>query len=232
MEFLKGARDQIPILLGVVPFGVIFGALAVSAGIPTFEAQSFSLFIFAGSAQFIAVSLIARAASPFLIILTILVVNLRHMLYSASLAPHTYHLSSRWKLPLAWLLTDEAFVVAESRYRHDNLEVAHWYFLGTGLTLWVAWQLSTLLGIALGVRIPSGIGLDIALPLTFMALILPTLTDRPAWAAACAAGITSILLANLPYKLGVLIPAFIGVGVGLGVDLYSSRTKPSHGGPA
>ncbi len=231
-EFLRGARDQFPILLGVVPFGVIFGALAVSAGIPAFEAQSFSLFIFAGSAQFIAVSLIAGAASPFLIILTILVVNFRHLLYSASLAPHVYHLSNRWKIPLSWLLTDEAFIVASSRYRKGNLEFAHWYFLGTGLMLWVAWQLSTLLGIALGVVIPPGIGLDFALPLTFMALILPTLTDRPAWAAACAAGMFSILLANLPFKLGLLIPAVLGIGVGLGVEIRAARAGHANGDKA
>jgi len=231
-EFLRGARDQFPILLGIVPFGVIFGALAVSAGIPAFEAQGFSLFIFAGSAQFIAVSLIAGAASPFLIVLTILVVNLRHLLYSASLAPHVYHLSNRWKIPLSWLLTDEAFIVASSRYRKGNPEFAHWYFLGTGLMLWVAWQLSTFLGIALGVLIPPGIGLDFALPLTFMALIIPTLTDRPAWAAACAAGTFSILLANLPFKLGLLIPAVLGIGVGLGVEIRAARAGHANGDKA
>jgi 4-azaleucine resistance transporter AzlC len=232
IEFLRGARDQLPILLGVVPFGVIFGALAVSAGIPVFEAQSFSLFIFAGSAQFIAVSLIAGAASPFLIILTILVVNLRHMLYSAALAPHVYHLSNLWKISLSWLLTDEAYVVASARYRKGSPEFAHWYFLGTGLTLWAAWQLSTFLGIALGALIPPGIGLDFALPLTFMALILPTLTDRPAWAAACAAGTFSLLLANLPFKLGLLIPAVLGVGVGLAVEIRSARAGHANGDPA
>ena len=229
IELLGGARDQLPILLGVIPFGVIFGALAVSAGIPAFEAQSFSLFIFAGSAQFIAVSLIAEAASPFLIVLTILVVNLRHMLYSASLAPHVYHLANRWKIPLSWLLTDEAFIIASSRYRRGNIEFAHWYYLGTGLMLWAAWQLSTFLGIALGVLIPPGIGLDFALPLTFMAVILPTLTDRPAWAAACSAGFFSILLTNLPFKLDLLIPAILGIGVGLGVEMHSVRVKRANG---
>lgn len=229
IEFLGGARDQIPILLGVVPFGVIFGALAVSAGIPPFEAQSFSLFIFAGSAQFIAVSLITEAASPFLIILTILVVNLRHLLYSASLAPRVYHLSSHWKIPLSWLLTDEAFIVTSSRYQKGNPECAHWYFLGTGLTLWAAWQMSTFLGIVLGGFIPPGIGLDFALPLTFMALILPTLTDRPTWAAACTAGTFSILLANLPFKLGLLVPAILGIGVGLGLEMRSARAGHTNG---
>lgn len=229
IEFLRGARDQLPILLGVVPFGVIFGTLAVSAGIPALEAQSFSLFIFAGSAQFIAVSLIAGAASPFLIILTILVVNLRHMLYSASLAPHVYHLSNLWKISLSWLLTDEAYVVSSARYRKGSPGFAHWYFLGTGLTLWAAWQLSTFLGIALGALIPPGLGLDFALPLIFIALILPTLTDRPTWAAACAAGAFSILLANLPFKLGLLIPAVLGIGVGLIVEMRSARAGHANG---
>ena len=232
IEFLKGARDQLPILLGVFPFGVIFGALAVSADIPPLEAQSFSLFIFAGSAQFIAISLIGEAASPFIIILTILVINLRHLLYSASMAPHIFQLTTRWKIPLSWLLTDEAFIVASSRYRKGNPEFAHWYFLGTGLLLWAAWQMSTFLGITLGVLIPPGIGLEIALPLTFMAVILPTLTDRPAWTAACVAGTFAILLANLPFKLGLLIPAILGICAGLGLEIHLARAGRANGDTA
>ncbi|MCX6071227.1 MAG: AzlC family ABC transporter permease, partial [Chloroflexi bacterium] len=133
-EFLAGARDQLPLLLGVVPFGLIFGALTISAGIPAHDAQAFSVFIFAGSAQFVAIGLVAGQTPALLIIATILVVNLRHILYSASLGPHVQHLPLRWKVPLAWLLTDEAFATASLRYRREGRQDAHWYFLGTGLT--------------------------------------------------------------------------------------------------
>jgi len=213
-EFLEGARDQLPLLLGVVPFGLIFGALAVSAGIPPLEAQAFSFFIFAGSAQFVAIGLVAGQTPALLIVATILVVNLRHMLYSAALGPHVQHLSRRWKVPLAWLLTDEAFATTSLRYRQDDRLHAHWYFLGTGLMLWGSWQLSTLLGIALGARIPESWSLDFALPLTFLAIVVPQVRDRPSLAAAMVAGVLAVALAGMPLKLGLMVSILAGVAVG------------------
>lgn len=224
-EFLKGIRDQIPILLGVAPFGVIFGALAIASGIPPLEAQGFSLFVFAGSAQFIAVGLISDGIPPLIIVLTILVVNLRHLLYSASLAPFIQKLSSRWKFALAWLLTDEAFAMSSIRYRRDDTRDAHWYMLGTGLTLWVAWQCSTAVGIALGAHIPKGWSLDFALPLIFIALLIPILTNRATVASSLVAGTLSVAMAGLPYKLGLLLAAIIGIGVGFMVEMLPSARK-------
>ena len=214
-EFMYGARDQLPLLLGVAPFGLIFGALALTAGIPPLEAQGFSLFVFAGSAQFISAGLIADGVPPVIIVLTIMVVNLRHLLYSATFSSYFQHLPARWKAALAWLLTDEAFVVASIRYQRSDIVLAHWYTLGTGLALWVAWQLSTAIGIFLGAYIPMNWSLDFALPLTFMALITPTISDRPAQTAALIAGVLAVVLAGLPYKLGLLLAASLGISVGL-----------------
>jgi 4-azaleucine resistance transporter AzlC len=214
-EFLTGACDQLPLLIGVAPFGMIFGALALTAGIPPLEAQGFSLFVFAGSAQLIAAGLFADGVPPLIIVLTIMIVNLRHLLYSATFSSYFQHLPGRWKAALAWLLTDEAFVVASIRYQRSNTFMAHWYTLGTGLTLWVAWQLGTAIGILLGAYIPANWSLDFALPLTFMALIIPMLIDRPAWAAALTAGVLAVVLSGLPYKLGLLLAASFGIGAGL-----------------
>jgi 4-azaleucine resistance transporter AzlC len=216
---MDGARDQLPLLLGIAPFGMIFGALALTSGIPPLEAQGFSLFVFAGSAQFIAAGLIADGVPPLVIVLTIMVVNLRHLLYSASFSPYFQHLPAKWKAALAWLLTDEAFAVASIRYQRDDTALAYWYTLGTGLTLWIAWQVSTAAGILLGAYIPANWSLDFALPLTFMALVTPALTDRPAWAAALTAGFFAVILAGLPYKLGLLLAATLGIGVGLITEL-------------
>lgn len=214
-EFLAGVRDQLPLLLGVVPFGLIFGALAVSVGLSPLVAQGFSLFIFAGSAQFVAAGLVGALTPPLVVVVTILVVNLRHALYSASLAPYLAHLPTRWKLALAWLLTDEAYAVATGRYRGGRLANAHWYTLGTGMTLWGAWQISTALGIVLGARIPERFSLDFAAPLTFLALLIPTLKNRSNVAAAVSAGVLAVALHGLPLRLGLLIGAVVGVGVGL-----------------
>jgi len=226
-ELLAGARDQLPLLLGVVPFGLIFGALAIAAGLPPLEAQGFSVFIFAGSAQFVAIGLVAAQTPPLLVIATILVVNLRHMLYSAALAPHVQSLALRWKIPLAWLLTDEAFAMASLRYQKEERHTAHWYFLGTGLTLWASWQLSTLAGIALGARIPESWSLDFALPLTFLAILVPQLKDRSSVASTVVAGVLSVALAGLPLKLGLIASILIGVAGGAALDRLLTQPAPS-----
>jgi branched chain amino acid efflux pump len=218
VEFWAGVRDQVPILLGVIPFGLIFGALAISVGVPPLAAQGFSLFVFAGSAQFIAVGLIGEMAPAIVIVVTIFVVNLRHALYSASMSPHFAPLHLRWKLSLSWLLTDEAFATASNRYHRGSTASAHWYTLGTGLALWTAWQISTALGIWLGGGIPASFPLAFALPLTFIALLIPTLVDRPTVLAAGSAGVVAVLLSSLPLKMGLLIGAVVGIGVGVWMD--------------
>ena len=125
-EFFAGVRDEAPILLGTTPFGIIFGVLAVQAGLPQDQAQAMSSVVFAGSAQFIAAQLLAQSAPAVVIVLTVFVVNLRHALYSASVAPHIKHLSGLWKVVLAYLLTDEAYAVAITRYGRGTLRHAHW----------------------------------------------------------------------------------------------------------
>ena len=224
-EFLLGVRDQLPILLGVMPFGLIFGALAISIGVPPLATQAFSLFVFAGSAQFIAVGLIGEMAPVIVILTTIFVVNLRHALYSASMSPHFAPLSMRWKLSLSWLLTDEAFATASTHYQRGETSAAHWYTLGTGLALWSAWQISTALGILLGGEIPVSFPLAFALPLTFIALLVPNLIDRATVAAAASAGVIAVLLSGLPLRLGLLIGAVAGIGIGVWFDRRSANVE-------
>jgi 4-azaleucine resistance transporter AzlC len=216
----EGVRDQLPILLGVIPFGLIFGALAVSQGIPGWAAQGLSLFVFAGSAQFVAAELVGAGAPALVIVFTILVVNLRHLLYSASLAPSLRHLPGRWRVPLAWLLTDEAFATTSARLNRGVQIHAEWYMLGTGLALWSSWQVSTAVGVLLGAQVPAGWSLDFALPLTFMALVAPSLVDRPALGAAASAGVCAVVLTWLPFKLGLVLASLIGIAVGVGLERF------------
>jgi branched chain amino acid efflux pump len=222
-EFLSGCRDELPILLGVAPFGMIYGLLALSAGLTPGVAQSMSSVVFAGSAQFIAAQLIHERAPGGVIVLTVLVVNLRHALYSASVAPYLRPLGRGWKAGLAYLLTDEAYAVAITRYLRDahRTEVSpyrHWYFLGAGLTLWMAWQWSTAVGIFVGARVPASWSLDFTLALTFIALVVPSLRTRAGAAAAITAGALAVAGAALPYKLALPLAALGGVLAGLGLE--------------
>ena len=201
--------------MGVAPFGMIYGVLALSAGLAPAPAQMMSSIVFAGSAQFITTQLIRDAVPGLVIVLTIAVVNLRHMLYSASLAPYVRALPMRWKVLLAYLLTDEAYAVTILHYEQEKSNpTGHWFFLGAGTTLWISWQLSTAAGILLGATLPESWPLDFALQVTFIALIIPALKDRSAIAASLSAGVVALLAYGLPYKLGLMLAGLLGILVG------------------
>src|SRR3989304_4760056 len=192
-EFLYGVRSELPIALGVIPFGLIYGVLAIDAGV-------------LGA----------------VIVATTLVVNLRHMLYSASVAPHVQRLRAGGKWLLAYLLTDEAYAVTITRYnRPDGSLHKHWFFLGAGVTLWTTWQASPAAGIFLGARVDPSWSLDFTLALTFVGLVIPALRDRPSIASAVSAGLVAVVAFNLPYKLGLMLAALTGIAVGLWL-----RTRP------
>jgi 4-azaleucine resistance transporter AzlC len=224
-ELQAGIRAELPIALGVLPFGLIYGVLALAAGLPPGAAQAMSAVVFAGSAQFIATQLIGGGAPAPILLLTTFVVNLRHLLYSASLAPHLRHLAPAWRWLLAYLLTDEAYVVAALHYGRRETAVAHkhYYFLGAGLTLWVSWQFSTAAGIFLGAQVPAGWGLDFTLALTFIGMLVPTLRKRPLLLAALVAGVTAVLGAGLPYKLDLAAAALAGITAGYAAETLSRR---------
>ncbi len=215
---LAGVRDTVPMLVGAAPFGVIFGTLAIASGIPAWAVLGLSALVFAGSSQFVAVSLIGSGAALPVIWLTTFVVNLRHALYSASLLPYVRDLPARWRWPLAFWLTDETYAVVEHHLRaHGAAQGGVWYWLGSSLAMYLNWQLWTLAGVLLGQSVPglAGLGLDFAMVATFAAIVAPQLRQYPVLAAAIAAGVVALLARHLPYKLGLMLAALAGVGAGM-----------------
>ena len=224
-EFLAGCRDEAPLQLGVIPVGMLYGIGAVAAGMPVWLAQLTSMVVFAGAAQLVIVQMLSAAAGALPIGLTAALLNLRHLLYSASVAGHVRHLPRRWRVVLAYLLTDEAYAVAILRYTRPAAEdqeqaepdLRHWYFLGCGLTLWGCWQLSTALGIAFGARIPPEWDIDFAVPLTFIALLTLLVKERAGQAAALVAALAVLALAALPFRLGLVLAIVLGLLAGAAV---------------
>ncbi|MBB5470676.1 4-azaleucine resistance transporter AzlC [Paraburkholderia sp. CI2] len=217
-EFAAGARDIIPMMVGAAPFGVIFGTLVTSSPLHLWHGQLMSLVVFAGSAQFIALGLIAGHASFAVIWATTLVVNLRHVLYSATLAPHVAHLPKRWRWALGALLTDEVFAVAWEHYRHrEPGTVGPYYFCGAGVAMYLNWQLWTVAGLLFGSAFPGlqSLGLDFAMVATFIAIVVPQLVALRYIAAAVTAGTLAFFWQAWPYKLGLLGAVFAGVAVGV-----------------
>ena len=215
-EFLAGVRAEAPLAIGVVPFGMIYGALAIEAGIDALPAQLMSCIVFAGSSQFIGSRLIGNGTPSPIIILTTFVVNLRHALYSLALAPEVRGLSRWWRMLLAYLLTDEAYAGAVARYtRSDSPGTRHYFLFATGLTLWSTWQVSTAAGIFLGAKVPGSWALEFTLALTFIGIIVPSLTGRAGVAAAVAAAAMAVATVHWPYQVGLIVAALTGVTVGV-----------------
>lgn len=229
-EALAGARDTIPMLVGALPFGIIFGTLAAAGPLEAWHGQLMSLLVFAGSSQFIALGLVAGHTGLAVIWLTTFVVNLRHLLYGAALLPEVAHLPLRWRALLGFLLTDELFAVMTARrLARPGETLSRWYFLGSGVAMYVNWQACTLAGLAFGASFPQlqALGLDYAMVATFVAILVPQLNRLPHVAAAVAAGLLAYLGQGLPYKLGLLLAVLAGVGVGLALRRGRQGREPA-----
>ncbi|MBF0203173.1 MAG: AzlC family ABC transporter permease [Desulfamplus sp.] len=217
-QFISGARHTFPLIVGAIPFGIIFGTLAATAGLSFGATMGMSLFVFAGSAQFISISLVAAGTAWPMIVLTTFVVNLRHMLYGAAMVPFYRTLSQPWKIILAFGLTDETFAVAINRYHQkDGFANKQYYNLGSMLFMYANWNLCTFIGLTAGKAFPeiSGWGLDFAMPATFIGMVIPYLVSKPMWASVITAGTVSILAGGLPHKLGLMVAALCGVAAGM-----------------
>ena len=228
-ECLAGMRDILPLVIGAIPFGIIFGTLSAGSGLSAMGAMAMSIFVFAGSSQFIALGLLAAGTALPLIVLTTLVVNLRHLLYSISLMPHVHHLPPRWKALMAFWLTDEGFAVAIARYNQSvSHQQTHWYVLGADLLMYGNWIACTALGLTVGQLIPNpaAIGLDFAMSATFIGMTLPYLTTRPMRLSVAVAGIVSLLAHGLPHQLGLLSAAIAGLVAAALADRPTAAQPP------
>lgn len=224
-DFYAGARAAVPILLGVVPFAMISGVAAVSVGLSPFEAVGMSFIVFAGASQ-LAVFQLMSAGSPWVImLLTAWVINLRFMMYSATLAPYLQRLPTWQKAPLAYMLSDQAFGVSMGRFVTDETVSRRWFYFGAALTVWTTWQVSATIGALLGTLVPASWGFDFAFPLSFMALMFGALRDRPSVIAALTGGTMAVLAKGLPYNLGLVLAALLGIAAGYLAESLKARQE-------
>ena len=214
--FRAGLRASSPVLLGVFPFGVVTGVAMAAGGIPPLEAILMSFIVFAGASQLAATQLLGSFAPVAVVLLTVLFINLRFVMYSASMRTHLAGLPFRWRLGLGYMLSDNAYALCITRYtQHPEEPDKHWYCLGVSLPVWLTWQVATILGVVAGASVPQAWKLEFAAPLAFVAMSVPLLRDRAMVAAALAAGITVIVAAGLPMRLGLVLAAIAGISAGL-----------------
>jgi predicted branched-subunit amino acid permease len=227
-------RDQTPGIIGLVPFGLITGAASGTAGLDPWLSMFMSVIVFAGAAQLVAIQLMSQHAPALIVVVTVLVINLRLVMYSAAVAPLISHLPKRKKWLMGYLLTDHSFALMISRFgaRSANSVSAaepianiDAYYFGAAGAMWLIWQITVAIGIFAGTLVPANWSLDFAIPLVFLSLVLPALHTRAHWGAAITASIAAAFTTSFPLKLGLISAALIGVIVGVVLDRYSPQTQ-------
>lgn len=218
--FREGVAAIAPILIGIVPFGLIYGVAAVEAGLDPIPAIAMSSIVFAGASQLAMVDLIGGDAALVVIVATALVINARMLMYSAGLTPHLRDLSFADRLLSGYLITDQAFAVSVVRFADPIEERAsrRAFYLGSAIPLWVSWQISTVVGVVLGASIPEEWSLEFAIPMVFLALLVPTIKDKGTRMAAAVSGTVAVIAAPLAFNAGLITAAVAGIVAGLLVE--------------
>ena len=170
--FLKGIKDVSPLMIPVVPFGIIFGVLAIELGFNGYTTMGMSIIIFGGASQIIFLQLFSAGASSLIILSSVGAVNSRHLLYGVVLSEHLSDLKLSWKIIISYFLVDQAFAVSNSYLKKNKDKNKHFHLFGAGVTCWTIWQITTFIGIILGSVIPDKLGLTFAIPLTFLSLLV------------------------------------------------------------
>ncbi|AZI43326.1 branched-chain amino acid ABC transporter permease [Deinococcus psychrotolerans] len=221
-SFWRGLRAFLPLVPGILPFSLVTGVAAVQAGFSPVQSIFFSVIGFAGSAQLIASQMFKSGTPTILILLSALVVNLRFAIYSAAMLPVLSRASKLWRWPLAYVLTDQNFAVMAARPA-DELNPVQ-YYAGASAVMWLTWQLGTVAGALLGAGIPAAWPLDFAVPLSFIALLVPVLKTRPQLLAALVSGAVAVAAHGLPYRLNLMVGAACGIAVGLYVQNLRAKS--------
>jgi 4-azaleucine resistance transporter AzlC len=206
-NFMRGLRLGLPVFLGYVPIGAAYGIVATTVGFSFGQAIASSAFPFAGAGQFIAANLIKGGAGAVAVILATGVINLRHLLFGASLAPYLHETPRALQVPLAFTMTDETFGVNVTDLQAGKAD--DYSMLGVGVVSWTGWTLGTALGAGAATLIgdPTRWGVDFAMAAMFTALLVAQITGRKHAAAGAAA---MVLTFGLSFLLPGAWPMIVG----------------------
>lgn len=216
-HYWQGVKAGLPFIIVVGPFGLLFGAVATEIGLDTLQTMAMTFLVIAGASQFAAVQLLAENAPVLVVIITGLAVNMRMAMYSAAIAPHIGRAATWQRLLMAYFLVDQSYAVSALKFEESpELSVADKmkFFFGSMTSIAPTWYACTYIGIVAGAQIPPEFALDYAVPITFLALVGPSLRSLPHLAAAIVSVSVSLLLVWMPYNLWLMIAALLAMMTG------------------
>ena len=224
--FLKGIIDVSPLMIPVVPFGLIFGILAIDIGFSPLETMGMSLIIFGGASQIVLLQLFSGGASSLVIISSVGAVNSRHLLYGAVVSEHLSDLKLIWKIFISYFLIDQAFARSNEFFKENKDKNKYFHLIGGGATCWVIWQSTTFLGIILGAAIPEKLGLSFAVPLTFLAILINDFRKIINVIVIIVSGLVATIgFDYIPYKAYVIVAATAGLLTATILTIIIDRKK-------
>jgi predicted branched-subunit amino acid permease len=210
----RGMLDVAPHMLSVIPFGIICGAIGVDLGFNPYLVYGMSIIIFGGASQIVFLQLLSGGASSFIAVASVGIINTRHLLYGAVLSEYLEKLSLVKKFLISYFIVDQGFAESNKFFKKNRTEQhLHYHLIGTGCTLWVCWQISTLAGIVLGSFVPEELGLKFTIPLTFIAIIVQDLKKFDHVIVMLTCGISSLLFFDAPLKSYIIISPVIALCV-------------------
>lgn len=212
-----GALAVAPMIIGVAPFGLVAGVAVAEADLGVGVSVGLSTIVFAGASQLAITDVLGDGGSALVAVLAACTINLRMVLYAASLAPHLAREPMGRRMLAAYVLTDQAYAVSITRWgATDDHRLRIPFILGGGFLLWGVWQVTTLTGVLVGGAVPDDLNLDFAVPLVFLVLLVPTITNRPSAVAAIAGGAGAVIGAELGAgDASILIGALCGITAGV-----------------
>ena len=228
--FSLGMKKLLPITPGIIPFGLIMGTVATNSGLNPFEGMGMNFIVFAGASQLAILDLMNTNSPALVVVLTGFVINLRFIMYSASLAPFVEHLGALKKLGVAYTMTDQSYAVSILEF--DKIKSSKHkiiFYMGTVATMMVVWHLSVLAGLIFGNFAPSSMSLDFAVPLAFMSITIPLIKNKTLVAVALTSSMVSVLTHGFPYNLGLLVAAFSALLIGMLLTKKEAQEKIEEG---
>lgn len=221
----RGIKAVTPLMLGIIPFGLISGITAANTGLSLGMALLMSIGIFAGASQLAVLQLVRDNAHMIVIIYTALIINVRMMLYSLSISPYLQEINNKWKAVLAYSMTDQSYAISTVHFLNNPDEDKKGFFFGASISLWVIWQINTVIGYLMGSVIPQELGLEFGIPLTFIAVLLKGIAGWPGIITILTSGTIAVLASKLPMNIGLILAAIVGIGVGTISEKLMFRKK-------
>lgn len=226
--FMHGVRVLLPLTPGVIPFGLVTGVTAINMGLSPATTLGMAAMFYSGSAQMAVLQLMHSGVVPIAIVVTAWIINLRFIMYGATFAPHLQHLPRRWSWPSAYLLSDQSFALCSLKAFSGELGPYLFpFYAGTAVAMWLAWMLSVVAGVYVGASIPENWSLGFAIPLSFLALLVPGIRSKPSLGAAVVGGLLAVWLVRLPYNLGLIVASLGGIVAGLWIERLTNASGKS-----